>query len=51
MFLAAYLFAKFNNKTTSECIMFSNLCSGKVIEIYGAKLEGRNDYIKLKSKL
>ncbi|MEK9793563.1 MAG: adenosine kinase [Gammaproteobacteria bacterium] len=51
MFLAAYLFAKFNNKTTSECIMFSNLCSGKVIEIYGAKLESRNDYIKLKSKL
>ncbi len=51
MFLAAYLFAKFNNKNTSECIMFSNLCSGKVIQIYGAKLEGRDDYINLKSSL
>ena len=29
--------------------MFSNLCSGKVIQIYGAKLEGRDDYINLKS--
>lgn len=51
MFLASYIFAKVNKKSLSECIRFANMCSGDVIQKYGAKLESDNEYKRLYEKL
>ena len=50
MFLAAYIFAKMNDKSVVNRIKFANICSGNVIQTYGAKLDNQ-DYIKLREKL
>ena len=50
MFLAAYIFAKVSNKMLTERIKFANICSGNVIQRYGAKLDNQ-DYSKLLEKL
>ncbi len=44
MFLASYLLSKTKNKSISESIEFSNKCSGKIIQKYGAKFDSENDY-------
>ncbi len=51
MFLAAYMFAKSNDKNLSDCIKFANLCSGQIIQTYGAKMEDSSQYQKLYQKL
>ncbi len=51
MFLAAYLYAKFNKKNISECLVFANRCAGVIIQKYGAKLDNDNSYKELHSKL
>jgi len=50
MFLAAYIFAKVNKKAISDRIKFANICSGNVIQSYGAKLDNQ-DYSKLLERL
>ena len=50
MFLAAYIFAKVRGKSVIDRIKFANICSGDVIQTYGAKLE-KKDYVKLLKKL
>ena len=47
MFLAAYLYAKTIKRNISECIKFANICSGEIIQNYGAKFNNLNDYQKL----
>ena len=44
MFLAAYLVSKNKKKNIHECIDFANKCSGRVIQIYGAKFDDSNEY-------
>ena len=51
MFLAAYLFSKNKNKTTSESISFANKCSGRIIQTYGAKFDDVSEYKALYSEL
>jgi sugar/nucleoside kinase (ribokinase family) len=51
MFLAAYLFSKNKNKTTSESIGFANKCSGRIIQTYGAKFDDVSEYKALYSEL
>ena len=51
MFLAAYLLSKAKDKDISESIKFANKCSGKIIQIYGAKFDSTNDYKALYSEL
>jgi sugar/nucleoside kinase (ribokinase family) len=51
MFLAAYLLSKSKDKDISESIKFANKCSGKIIQIYGAKFDSTNDYKALYSEL
>ena len=51
MFLAAYMFAKSNDKDLSDCIKFANLCSGEIIQKYGAKMDDNSQYQKLYQKL
>ena len=51
MFLAAYLLSKAKDKDISESIKFANKCSGKIIQIYGAKFDSTNDYKALYSDL
>ena len=50
MFLAAYIFAKVNNKSVIDSIKFANTCSANIIQTYGAKLDNE-DYGKLLKKL
>ena len=50
MFLAAYIFAKVNNKSVIDSIKFANTCSANIIQTYGAKLD-KQDYEKLLKKL
>ncbi len=50
MFLAAYIFARVNDKPVIDRIKFANTCAGNVIQTYGAKLD-KQDYIKLLEKL
>ena len=51
MFLAAYLLSKAKDKDISQSIQFANKCSGKIIQIYGAKFDSTNDYKALYSEL
>ena len=44
MFLAAYLYAKTLEKNIPECIKFANICSGEIIQNYGAKFNELSDY-------
>ena len=49
MFLAAFMYGKENNNDVINSLKFANFCSGKVIEHYGAKLPGKQDYLDLLS--
>ena len=51
MFLAAYIFAKINQKSLADCIKFANMCAGNIIEKYGAKLDSDDAYRELCEKL
>ena len=50
MFLAAYIFARVNDKPVIDRIKFANTCAGNVIQTYGAKLE-KQKYVELLKKL
>ena len=44
---ADYLYAQTTKINISECIKFANICSGEIIQNYGAKFNNLNDYQKL----
>lgn len=47
MFLAAFMHSYCNGKSFVDAIKFANYCAGKIIQVYGAKFNNKEDYLKL----
>ena len=46
MFLGAFMH-KYDGANPEEALSFANYCASKIIQVYGAKLNHKDDYQKL----